>query len=195
MAAATTERLRWLRPLAALLVFSVAALVLHRELEQFHMREVFAHLGSIPASIVGRALLLTCASYWLLGCYDLLALKYARKAVSYPRTLFTAFIAYAFGHNLTLAGFTGAAVRLRLYASTGLTAIEIATVSGFCSITALLGLAALAGVSLLLEPGQIAGKLHLEDEVPLLFGVVLLCIVGAYVAWGSFGRRPLEIQN
>ena len=130
MAAVSTERLRWLRPLAALLVFAVAALVLHRELEQFHMRDVFAHLGSIPASVVGRALLLTCASYWLLSCYDLLALKYARRSVPYPRTVFTAFIAYAFGHNLTLAGFTGAAVRLRLYASTGLTAIEIATVSG-----------------------------------------------------------------
>jgi phosphatidylglycerol lysyltransferase len=195
MAAATTERLRWLRPLAALLVFAVAALVLHRELEQFHMREVFAHLGRISGSVFGRALLLTCASYWLLGCYDLLALRYARKAVSYPRALFTAFIAYAFGHNLTLAGFTGAAVRLRLYASSGLTAIEIATVSGFCSITALLGLAALAGVSLVLEPGQIAGKLHLQDQVPLLLGAVLLAVVAAYVGWASFGKRPLEIRG
>jgi uncharacterized membrane protein YbhN (UPF0104 family) len=152
MATTTGERLRWLKPIAALLVFGLAALVLYRGFGRIHVREVVKSLQAIPARSVGLALLLTCASYWLLGFYDVLALRYARKAVPYGRALFTAFIAYAFGHNLTLAGFTGAAVRLRLYATRGLTAIDVATVSGFCSLTSMLGLAALAGVSLLLEP-------------------------------------------
>ena len=154
------ERTRWLRPLAALLVFGIAAVVLHRGLAQFNFREVLAHSSAIPARSLGAALLLTAASYWLLGFYDVLALRYVAKRISYGRAVFTAFIAYAFGHNLTLAGFTGAAVRLRMYASSGITALEIATISGFCSLTAVLGLAALAGASLLLEPAAIAETLH-----------------------------------
>jgi phosphatidylglycerol lysyltransferase len=195
MVSVVAERTRWLRPLAALVVFGVAAFVLHRELAHFHVREVLDNLRAIPRATIMQAFGLTCVSYWLLAFYDVLALRYARKTISYGRKLFTAFIAYAFGHNLTLAGFTGAAVRLRLYASTGLTAIEVATVSGFCSVTALLGLAALAGLSLVTDPSQTASGLHLEEREALLLGSLLVASVGSYLAWASFGRRPLEIRG
>ena len=51
------------------------------------------------------------ASYWLLGFYDVLALRYVRQAIPYGRTLFTAFVSYAFGHNLGVATLTGSAIR------------------------------------------------------------------------------------
>jgi uncharacterized membrane protein YbhN (UPF0104 family) len=73
--------------------------------------------------------LCTAASYWLLGFYDVLALRYLGKLVPYGRTLFTSFIAYAFGHNFGIAAFTGGAVRYRLYSSAGLSAADVATVS------------------------------------------------------------------
>jgi phosphatidylglycerol lysyltransferase len=194
-ASTLAERLRWLRPLAALGVFGIAALVLHQELARFHLREVLANLAAIPRGAIGIALLLTCVSYWLLGFYDVLALRYVDKSIAYGRALFTAFIAYAFGHNLTLAGFTGAAVRLRLYGSSGLTGVEAATVSAFCSLTALLGLAALAGGSLLLEPAATAAALHFSTGRAMLVGALLCVGVAAYFLWASFARKPLEIRG
>lgn len=190
-----SERLRWLKPLAALLVFGVAAFVLHRELERFHMREVLLHLRAIPTAAIGLSLALTVASYWLLGFYDVLGLRYVRKAVPYGRVMLTAFIAYAFGHNLALAGFTGAAVRVRLYATHGLTAIDAATVSGFCSLTSLLGIGLLAGFSLLLESAQISAATGLGPTAALLLGVTLVGGVLAYVGWASFGRAPFEFRG
>ena len=89
-------------------------------------------------------MLSTALSYWLLGFYDVLALRYLGKAVSYGRTALTAFIAYSFGHNFGIAAFTGAAVRYRLYSSAGLSAADVATVAGFCGVTTAIGLAALA---------------------------------------------------
>jgi phosphatidylglycerol lysyltransferase len=189
------ERLRWLRPFAALLVFGVAAYVLHRGLAEFNFREVLAHSSAIPKQSIAGALLLTGVSYWLLGFYDVLALRYVGRKISYGRSLFTAFIAYAFGHNLTLAGFTGAAVRLRLYASSGVTGLEVATISGFCSFTAVLGLAALAGVSLLLEPAATAAALHFTLAEALLAGALIIAAVVAYLAWASLAREPLEIRG
>jgi len=79
-----------------------------------------------------RRVLCTAVSYGLLGFYDVLALRYLNKTVSYGRTLFTSFIAYAFGHNFGIAAFTGAAVRYRLYSSAGLNAADVAAVSAFC---------------------------------------------------------------
>jgi phosphatidylglycerol lysyltransferase len=188
-------RLRWIGPLASLLVFTVVALVLHSELAHLHRREILEELRQTPRAHVLIAFGFTALSYWLLGFYDVLALRYLPKAVAYPRTLLTSFIANAFGHNLGLAAFTGAAVRFRLYASAGLTAIDVATVQGFCSLTIGLALATLGGLSLTLEPTHTAAVLHLHPRWAMFAGVMLLASVGAYALWCILGRIPVEIRG
>jgi len=188
-------RLRWIGPLASLLVFGVVAFVLHRELAHLHKREILEELRLTPRAHVLIAFAFTTASYWLLGFYDLLALRYLGKAVAYSRSLLTSFIANAFGHNLGLAAFTGAAVRFRLYASAGLTAIDVATVQGFCSLTIGIGLATLGGLSLTLEPAHTAAVLHLHPRWAMSVGIMLLLGVGAYATWCILGRTPLELRG
>ncbi len=114
------QRLGWLPPDVALAIFALAIYVIHRELAQLHLRDVLAHLTAIPARALLLAATFTAVSYVLLGFYDRIALRYIGKTVSCARTLFTAFIAYAFGHNLGFGAFTGAAIRYRLYPCAGL---------------------------------------------------------------------------
>jgi phosphatidylglycerol lysyltransferase len=189
------ERLRWLKPFAPLLVFGFAAVVLHRGLARFDLREVLAHSAAIPYSTIGVALLLTALSYWLIGFYDVLALRYVRKSIPYRRALFTAFIAYAFGHNLTLAGFTGAAVRLRLYAASEITGIQVAGLSAFCSFTAVLGLAALAGVALVIAPEATSTALRMPAGQAMAIGALVCALVAGYVLWAALARAPLEVRG
>ncbi|MEO8466776.1 MAG: bifunctional lysylphosphatidylglycerol flippase/synthetase MprF [Gammaproteobacteria bacterium] len=195
MKQALADRVQWLGPIAGLVVFGVAALVLHHEFSNFKLSDVLAYLGVIPRVAVVGALALTCVSYWWLGFYDALAQRYTRKIVPYGRTVLAAFVAYAFGHNLALAGFTAAAVRLRVYGASGLTALEVATVSAFCSATSMLGLATLASVSLLFQPRQIANALHISVHLPVALGAVLFAIVFTYFVWAAFASKPLEIRG
>ena len=187
--------LRWIGPLASLLVFTVVALVLRRELAHLHIHEILEELRQTPRLYVVIAFGFTATSYWLLGFYDFLGLRYIGKAVAYPRVLMTSFIANAFGHNLGLAAFTGGAVRFRMYASAGLTAIDVATVQGFCSLTIGIGLATLGGLSLTLEPTHTAAVLHLHPRWAMLVGIMLLSGVGAYATWCILGRTPIEIRG
>ncbi|HEY4772096.1 MAG TPA: bifunctional lysylphosphatidylglycerol flippase/synthetase MprF [Steroidobacteraceae bacterium] len=187
--------LRWIGPLASLLIFGVVAFLLHRELAHLHTHEILHELRHTPRMHVLIAFGFTAASYWLLGFYDFLGLRYIVRAVAYPRVLLTSFIANAFGHNLGLAAFTGAAVRFRLYASAGLTAIDVATVQGFCSLTIGLALATLGGLSLALEPTQTAMVLHLHPRWAMLGGILLLAWVLAYATWCILGRAPIEIRG
>ena len=85
----TGTRLRWIGPLASLLVFGVVAFVLHRELAHLHTREILEELRQTPRLHVLIALGFTTASYWLLGFYDLLGLRYLGKSVAYARALLT----------------------------------------------------------------------------------------------------------
>jgi phosphatidylglycerol lysyltransferase len=186
---------RWIGPLAALLVFAVVAFILHRQFTHLHIKDVFRHLHNIPRRQVGEALTFTALSYWLLSTYELLALRYLRRVLPYTRIVFTSFIAYAFGHTLGFSVFTGAAIRFRLYASAAVSAVDVATVTGFCSLSLAIGLATISGLSLLLTPSHTASVLHLHHNWSLLVGALLLSAVVAYALWACFARGALEIRG
>jgi phosphatidylglycerol lysyltransferase len=187
--------LRWIGPLAALLVFGLVAYVLHREIARLHFSRVFAHLQAIPRAHVLAALGFTAISYWVLSGYDVLALRYLRKRLRYGRILFTSFIASAFGHTLGFAAFTGGAIRFRLYASAGVTAVEVATIAAFASFSIAIGLATLAGISFFLAPAQSAAVLPLGHDLTFLVGSLLLAAVAGYALWSSLSRGVLEIRG
>ncbi|HEY1283679.1 MAG TPA: bifunctional lysylphosphatidylglycerol flippase/synthetase MprF [Steroidobacteraceae bacterium] len=186
---------KWLGPLASLLVFAAVAYVLHREIAHLHFRDILHHLRSIPRSAVVAALAITALSYVVLSFYDYLALRYVSKLIAHRRRMFTSFIAYSFGHNLGAAAFTGAAIRLRLYTTAGLTAVDVVTVQGFCSLTSAIGLSTLGGLALLLEPAQMGGVLHLPPLWSTVLGTTLLTAVAIYAICGSVLRGTLEIRG
>ncbi|MGH8208683.1 MAG: lysylphosphatidylglycerol synthase domain-containing protein, partial [Steroidobacteraceae bacterium] len=186
---------RWIGPLMALLVFAGVAFVLRRELAHLQIRSVFTHLHGIPRSHIIAALGFTALSYWLLSTYEVLALRYLGRKIAYGRIVFTSFIAYSFGHTLGFAAFTGAAIRFRLYATAGVTAIEVATVSAFCSLSVGIGLVAISGLSLLVSPEQAELVLHLDRDVSMLIGIVLLGAIVAYGSWASLAKSTLEIRG
>src|ERR1700720_1635629 len=186
---------RWAGPLAALVVFAGVVLVLHHELAQLHVKSVLAHMHAIPRRQVFAALGFTAARYWLLASYEVLAFAYLRRVIPYTRIVFTSFIAYSFGHTLGFSAFTGAAIRFRLYATAGVTAIEVATVSAFCSLSLAIGLATVAGVSLLSSGANAAAMLRLHHNWAVLAGTGLLVAVGAYALWACLARTASEIRG
>jgi phosphatidylglycerol lysyltransferase len=189
------SRWRWVGPLAALLVFTAVVLLLHRQLAHLHVSRVLEHLHAIPRRQVLAALGFAAASYWVLSNYDVLALAYLRRAIPYTRILFTSFIAYSFGHTLGFSAFTGAAIRFRLYATAGVTAVDVATISAFCSLSLGIGLATIAGLSLFLSPTHATQILHLHHNWALLAGTVLLGAVALYALWATLARGTLELRG
>lgn len=182
----------WLKPLAALALLAIAARLLHHELVALDWRSVFTAARAVTGEAMLAAATLTALSYWLLGLYDVLGLHYAGRAVVYPRVLFVSFIANAFAHNLGLASLTGAAIRFRLHAASGLTALDIATVSTFCTLTTALGLATLTAASLLVEPARAANALHLTHHAATFLGAVVAAVITSYLVWASLQRGTLK---
>jgi phosphatidylglycerol lysyltransferase len=197
-AAAGRSWSRWLQvawPVFGLALLVAAGFLLHRELGGHHLADILAGLRGIPPARILLAAALAGASYWLLGFYDVLALRYVRQAVPYGRTLFTAFVSYAFGHNLGVATLTGGAIRYRMYVSSGLSATEVATVAGFCTLTSAIGLVSLISAALLLEPDRAAEALHLPSPLMQLAGSLLAALVLAYLVWASSARRGIPVRG
>jgi phosphatidylglycerol lysyltransferase len=181
--------------LLSLAIFALVIYVVHRLLAEYRWRDVLHHIRSIPAASIGIAAVLAAASYLLLTGFDALGLKYAGRAVPYRKTALISFMAYAFGHNVGVAAFSGAALRYRMYSALGLGVVDVATVVGFCSLTTFLGLATIGGSALLFEPKVVVTASNLHADLVQAIGIAVLVLAALYLAWSVLARRPITIRD
>lgn len=175
--------LKYLLPALSVLVLIVVLSLLHRALADYHLRDVFKQLRELPAATLWYAALFALASYVMLTGYDLLALRYVRQPLRVPRGMLAAFVAFAVGHNIGFATLSGAAIRLRLYGSVGVSATQVGLMSAFCAFTTVLGSVALIAYTLLTQTGEASLLLHLPAEVVRGAAVLLLMLLLGYGLW------------
>lgn len=178
-----------------LFLFLGALWILHREIAQVHFADVLAQFRALPWSALFVAFGFTLASYAALTGYDWLALRHIGRRLPYLRVAVTSFIATAVGHNLGAAMLSGGAVRYRLYSAAGLSAAEVATVIGITGMTFGLGISAVVGLIMVLEPAQASQVLHLPAGLLQMIGSLLLSLLVAYGVWGAVRRTPLRVCN
>ncbi len=179
--------LQWLVPLASLLVLMLVLALLHRALAGYHLRDVFRQVRFMSAATLLWAVLFASASYVVLTGYDLLALRYVRQPLRVLRGMMAAFVAFAVGHNIGFATLSGAAIRLRLYGSVGVSATQVALMSAFCAFTTVLGSIALIAYALFTQTDEASVLLHMPGSIlRVLAGALLLLLLG----YGIWVRKP-----
>lgn len=184
-----------LKPLFSLLFFALALWLLHRELRDFHYRDVRRFLHDLPAGRLLLALVLTAASYLTLTGYDALSMRYIGKRVAYWKIALASFTGYAFSNTLGLPLFTGTPLRARFYSGWGLTGLDITRIVLFSYVTFWLGFFGLSGAAFLREPIAIPGLLHLPLASVRPFGFLFLGLVAAYLLVCFLRRRPLTLKG
>ena len=187
--------LRFVGPLFGLFVFVVALRVLARELAGERFRDILRQLSAIPASQIALALLITAASFLVLTGYDRLSLRYVRKPLPYRRIAFASFLNYAFSQGLGFPLLTGGSVRYRLYSGWGLSAVHIANLVVFASLTFWLGVLTVGGIVFLHASPGISALMNIPPQAVRPIGAAALTVVGAYVWWTVVGRRIVRIRD
>lgn len=178
-----------------LTLFSAALLILYHELRGHQYHDIAAQIRSISRSRVLLALVFTGLSYAALTIYDRLALHHMGRKVAYPKVAFTAFTTYTISHNVGFSLFTGGSIRYRLYSAWGLSAPDIAQLIGFGVLTFWLGYLTTSAATFLLNPLAIPSQLDLPFESTLMLGVVISCILLAYIAVNLSLRKPFQIRG
>ena len=193
------ERLRriapFARPLLVLVLFAIALRVLQNTLAHYHYREVVGYLAQLPASQVALAVALTLAGYLVMTGYDTLAFRYIRHPLPYLKIALASFIGYAFNNNVGLSGLVGGSLRYRMYNAWRLTAVEIAKVIAFCTLSFWLGFVILGGAFFILSPPLIPAAIHLPFASIRLLGGLLLLPAVAYTIWIAIRREPVRIRQ
>lgn len=120
-------------------------------------------------------------SYFLLTLYDVLALRIIGKPLPYRTAAFASLTSYTLSHNLGFALLTGGSARYRTYSAAGLDAGDILRVIMIAGITFWSGVAAMAGVALMLHPAPLEfGAVTIDPQLQRFAGgAVLATLAGA----------------
>src|SRR5207247_2779171 len=136
--------------------------------------DVMLYLESLPRLQVALSMILTMAGYLMMTGYDTLAFRYIRHPLPFRKIAFASFIGYAFNNSVGLSGLVGGSIRYRLYNAWRLTAVEIARVIAFCTISFWLGFIILGGTFFIIAPPVMPGTVHLPFNSVRLLGVLML---------------------
>ncbi len=184
-----------LGPCLSVATLGVALWYLHGELDGISRGALQGYIRSIaPHALLAAALFAVC-NYTVLIGVDLVALRYIDKPLPLRRTALTAFMAYAVGNNVGVAALSGGAIRYRMYTLAGLSALEIARIVVFASLTFVLGASILSGFALLLMPRAQFALLHLPGPVLSIIGVALLAGPLVYFASVLARRAPWRLGS
>jgi phosphatidylglycerol lysyltransferase len=175
-------------------LFALALWVLHRELRHVDYPELARTIRAVPLPRLLLAFFLMVANYAVLTAYDHLAFVYIGRRLDAVRVTLASFVAYALANNVGFALLSGGAVRYRFYSRWGLSAADLSRVVFCYSTTYWLGLMALSGWSLAIDP--LPGLTGLVGAAPArALGYALLLSVVAYEAAAVLRREPLRIRG
>src|SRR6266568_672093 len=159
------ERLKrivpFVKPLFVVALFAVALRVLQDTLAHYDYHQVIRYVSSLPADQIVLAIVLTLFGYLVMTGYDTLAFRYIRHPLPYFKIALASFIGYAFNNNVGFSGLVGGSIRYRLYNAWRLTAVEIARVIAFYTITFWLGFVILGGIFFIILPPAVPTSVHL----------------------------------
>ncbi|MER2584175.1 MAG: bifunctional lysylphosphatidylglycerol flippase/synthetase MprF [Candidatus Competibacter sp.] len=185
---------RFAGPVMGLALFAAALWVLHQALDEYRYQDVVTYLRHLPHSQLMMALLATALSYLVTTGYDWLALRYIRRPLPWPKVGFAALLSYAFSNSVGLSVLTSSSLRYRLYSSWGLTAVDIARIIVFTTLTLWLGILTVGGAVLALNPLDL-GKIPYLPLDGQMLGLLMLLLPVTYVLLGLLRRQPLELGS
>jgi phosphatidylglycerol lysyltransferase len=191
------ERLKRLlpfaKPLFILALFAISLRVLQGTLAHYRYRDVMTYLSSLGSARITIAVFLTLAGYLVMTGYDTLAFRYINQPLPYLKIALASFIGYAFNNNVGLSGVVGGSLRYRMYNAWRLSAIDIAKVIAFCTITFTLGFVFLGGLFFVILPPAIPPSIQMPFNSVRALGVLLLIPAIAYLVWTAVRRKPIRI--
>src|SRR5207302_292200 len=164
-------------------------------LAHYDYHQVIRYVSSLPVDQIVLAIVLTLLGYLAMTGYDTLAFRYIRHPLPYFKIALASFIGYAFNNNVGLSGLVGGSLRYRLYTAWRLSAVEVAKVIAFCTISFWLGFVVLGGTFFIVLPPDVPATVHLPFNSIRLLGIVLLIPAILYFGWIAVRREPVRIRQ
>ncbi len=198
IASVARKRIGWssFTGVVSLSIVALAAVALSKLLHGIDVRSLVAALQAQPPHVLLLASGFVAASYFMLTCYDVFALRaIGHGAIPYRAAALASFASYTIGHNLGATVVTAGVIRYRVYAFWGLRIRDITAIAFMTTLTYWLGNALLLGFGLSAAPDALSALDRLPTLGNRLIGLALLIGLAGYFLWLRAGPRRIGRSN
>ena len=186
----------WLLAIVAIVMFALASKSLFHMAHTLDIAQIKSVLTSTPPLTMFKAVGVVIAAYILPSIYDLIAVRYLKADIPYPKILNTSLTAFSIGHTLGVSMLSAGAVRFRYYGKYGVESTKIANIILLVSLAFSYGMMTVIGISLVVNPHMLSQLLTnvswLGSISPLVFkmigSLILALIVASLIFAGKSGR-------
>jgi uncharacterized membrane protein YbhN (UPF0104 family) len=183
---------RWTLRIVPFVLLGAAAVVLWREFHHLSLTAVAAAIDAWGHPRIIGAIVLSAASFFLMGVIEWLGLRWAGARLPWGPALAGSFLANAIAHSIGANLLVSGAVRARLYDRYGVSLTQVAATTLFGGVSFAVGLSALGGAGLLFSPREQIAATAIPPPLARGVGAALVAAAVGYIVLCAVRRGPLR---
>ena len=177
----------------SVVIAALAAYVLYRTFQRISFDDVLANMRAMP---VGRLLLAAaCAAgaFSTLAAYEVAVVRYVKHCIGRAKPVVTALVAYPLGHAMGQTMLSGSALRYRMYAPAGFSAMEVGATVLLCGLPYTLAFGLLLDLALVFAAEPLAPLFRISSDWLFALGCFGLVKDAAYLLLVRMRRKPIKL--
>ena len=177
----------------SLAVAALAGYVLYRTFQRISFADVIAHMRATSPGVLLLAAASAAGAFSVLAAYEVAVVRYVKHCIGRAKPVMTALIAFPLGHAVGQAVLSGSALRYRMYAPAGFSAMEVGATVLLCGLPYALAFGLLLDLALAFGAEPLAPLFRISSEWLFALGCVGLVKDAGYLLFVRLRKAPIRL--
>jgi uncharacterized membrane protein YbhN (UPF0104 family) len=178
---------------ASVAIAGLAAYVLYTTFQRISFADVLANVRATPASTLLLAAACAAGAFTVLAAYEVAVVRYVKHCIGRAKPVITALIAFPLGHAVGQTLLSGSALRYRMYAPAGFSAMEVGATVLLCGMPYALAFGLLLDLALVFSADALAPLFRISSEWLFVLGCVGLVKDAGYLLFVWRRKKPIRL--
>jgi uncharacterized membrane protein YbhN (UPF0104 family) len=174
-------------------IAGLAAYVLYTTFQRISFADVLANVRAIAAGTLGLAAACAAGAFTVLAAYEVAVVRYVKHGIGRAKPVITALIAFPLGHAMGQTLLSGSALRYRMYAPAGFSAMEVGATVLLCGMPYVLAFGLLLDLALVFGADALAPLFRISSEWLFLLGCIGLVKDAGYLLFVWRRKKPIRL--
>jgi len=174
-------------------IAGLAGYVLYRTFQRISVADVLSNIRAMPVGTLLLAAACAMGAFTVLAAYEIAVVRYVKHCIGRAKPVLTALIAFPLGHALGQTVLSGSALRYRMYAPAGFSAMDVGATVLLCGLPYALGFGLLLDLALVFGAESLAPVFRISSHWLFVLGCIGLVKDAAYLLFVYLRKAPIRL--
>lgn len=178
---------------ASVAIAGLALYVLYGTFQRISVADILANVRATPLGTLMLAAACAAGAFAVLAAYEVAVVRYVKHCIGRTKPVVTALIAFPLGHAVGQTVLSGSALRYRMYAPAGFTAMEVGATVLLCGLPYMLAFGLLVDLALVFGADALAPAFRVPAQWLFVLGCIGLAKDVGYILFVKFRKAPIRL--